>query len=756
MSAALLVAPDTAIPGLAHLQAGRWAEARADLLRACAFGDVSAVTRINLAIAEDRLSPDGRATLRAVAKAFPLWDEPPLRLAESHRRAGDVAEAIAQYRQTLELNPDRIEALIGLGILLLGSGDPATAQTLLLRCCGLTPDNAEAWDALGLALSMTQESGLAEAAFAKAQALRPHSLTIALRRAGAAFAAGSQDAELARLENALTTDPLNAAVLTARGVMLDRLGRADAAVEVLEVAVELAGEAAIPAAALAVALLHAGQFSAAVPALRRAVALAPDDPGLRNDLAAALNRIHRYREARAILEALIAEHGEQPAYLCNLCNALVSLGDQAAGVALARHAVVRFPDQPLPWRTLANALVYLDGQVSVELTAATGRAAALLPRGSAAAIPRAAEPERKLRVGLLSASLRTHPVGWLTLAGFEALDPAQFELICFGQSPSDDAMQRRFQAAASGWHTVTRQTPAETAAQIRRERIDVLIELGGWGDQGMLAVCAERAAPVQIKWAGMQSHSTGVAEMDWMLADRWEAPPGSEARYCEKLLRLRDGYVCYSPSPLAPEVAPPPSARLHRITFGCFNNLAKITPAVIACWAAILHRVPQAGLLLKAHQFADAVTADAMRAAFAAHGIAGQRLDLRGSTSHRGQLLQHADVDIMLDPFPYSGGLTTCEALWMGVPVVTLPGETFASRHSASHLRNVGLPEFIAADLVDYQEIAALWAADPDGLAALRAGLRDSMRHSPLCDGPRFGRSLGAALRHAWAEACAA
>jgi predicted O-linked N-acetylglucosamine transferase (SPINDLY family) len=361
-----------------------------------------------------------------------------------------------------------------------------------------------------------------------------------------------------------------------------------------------------------------------------------------------------------------------------------------------------------------------------------------------------------LRVGLLSATLRTHPVGWLTIAGFESLEPAGFELICFGQAASDDAMQRRFRAVAAEWHTVVGQPVARVAAAIRAARIDVLIDLGGWGDQGLLGVCAQRPAPVQVKWVGMQNHSTGLPEMHWMLSDRWETPAGTETLYSEHLLRLPDGYVCYTGPADAPDVAPPPALMNGFITFGCFNNLAKITPETIAAWAAILARVAHARLLLKTHQFSDPGTVALVQDAFAAHGIDPSRIAFAGSSSHRSQLAQHADIDIVLDPFPYSGGLTTCEALWMGVPVVTIPGDIFAARHSTSHLCNVGLPDWVARDVADYQDIAATRAADPAGLAALRAGLRARMKASPLCDQRRFGRNLGAALRGVWRDACKA
>jgi predicted O-linked N-acetylglucosamine transferase (SPINDLY family) len=180
-----------------------------------------------------------------------------------------------------------------------------------------------------------------------------------------------------------------------------------------------------------------------------------------------------------------------------------------------------------------------------------------------------------------------------------------------------------------------------------------------------------------------------------------------------------------------------------------------VTPCVIATWSAILCCVDGARLVLKCHQLDDAKTREQLRAAFAAQGIDPARLDLRGSSPHRELLAQYSDIDIVLDPFPYSGGLTTCEALWMGVPTVAMPGETLASRHSTSHLSNAGLTNWIAGDLGEYQQIAVDRASDPAGLASLRGGLRAQVKASPLCDAPRFGRNLGAALRQVWADWCA-
>ncbi len=190
------------------------------------------------------------------------------------------------------------------------------------------------------------------------------------------------------------------------------------------------------------------------------------------------------------------------------------------------------------------------------------------------------------------------------------------------------------------------------------------------------------------------------------------------------------------------------------MTFGCFNNLAKVTPEVIGTWARILGLVPSAKLVLKTYQFSEPESVARVRLEFAQLGIVPEQVELRGSSPHREFMAEYNQIDLVLDPFPYSGGLTTCEALWMGVPTVTLPGETFASRHSTSHLSNVGLADWVARDLEDYVALAVAKASDLDGLANLRVGLRARAKASPLCDAAQFGRNLGTAVRHAWAEWC--
>lgn len=483
--------------------------------------------------------------------------------------------------------------------------------------------------------------------------------------------------------------------------------------------------------------------------------LDPGNPTLRNDLAATLMRMHRHGEARGLLRSALDEYSQDARLVCNLANTTCCLGLQDDAVALARRAIALAPELLNPRCALLSTIVYRDGVPGTEITAAA--------RACAEVIPRAAEPlsytttpapDRKLTVGLLSGSLKTHPVGWLTIAGLEALDPAAFSIVALAHNTWSDMIARRFRALASDWVDIATLNDEAVARRSRDLGIDILIDLGGYGEGSRIPACAQRLAPVQIKWVGAQSCTTGMPDMDWMLTDRWETPPDLAHLYTERLLMMPDGYICYSPPPYAPDVAVLPALTNGHITFGCFNNLAKVTPRVIETWARVLHRVPRSRMVLKTHQFTDAETCNRIHAAFAAQGIEAQRLELRGPSDHRAFTGEYNDIDIVLDPFPYSGGLTTCEALWMGVPTVALAGEIFAARHTVSHLSNVGLADWVAHTIDAYVELAVAKASDVAALAELRAGLRARVRSSPLCDGPRFGRNLGAALRFAWQDWC--
>ena len=455
-----------------------------------------------------------------------------------------------------------------------------------------------------------------------------------------------------------------------------------------------------------------------------------------------------------LLQSALDEYGDDARMLCNLANTTCCLGLQAEAVALARRAIALAPAALNPRVSLLSALVYSDGIPGSAITDAARGCAERIPRAVPMLLANAPEPDRKLTIGLLSGMLKTHPVGWLTIAGLEALDPAAFRLVALTHNTWSDMLARRFRAIMQQWDDISTLNDEAVSRRARECGVDILIDLGGYGEGSRISACAQRLAPVQIKWVGMQSCTTGMPDIDWMLTDRWETPPELAHLYTERLLVMPDGYICYSPPPYAPDIGALPALANRHITFGCFNNLAKVTPRVIETWARVLRRVPGSRMVLKTHQFTDAETRSRVIAAFASHRIAAERLELRGPSDHRAFIGEYNGIDIVLDPFPYSGGLTTCEALWMGVPTVALAGEIFAARHSVSHLSNAGLADWVAPTIDAYVALAVTKASDVAALAGLRSGMRAQVRASPLCDGPRFGRNLGAMLRFAWQDWC--
>ena len=688
------------------------------------------------------LAENSAESLSVLADDHPWWDEPLVLLGQVLRGQGDWTGAETAYRRALGRNPRRVEALTALGAH-LALVEPAEARSLLARACAEPDATWEAWHALGVACLRDDAPAAAVEALDQAHWLVPDRLDILLLRGEAACVAGDTDGEWVRLRQ---LDAFHPVAMVARAALLDATGQGDAALDELEAAVAIAPEDPAALAALGSRLAQSGKLAEAEAVLRRAVAL---DAGrqARLDLSALLMRRQHPAEALEILDSLVTEIGPDTTLLCNRAVALCSLGQQAEAAGAAREAATADPGSFLPWRALCNILPYTADTSGARLREAAQMGVSFLPRS--ARLPRQAAPAR-LRVGLLSGSLRTHPVGWLTIAGWEHLDRSRFDLVCLGPSGTD-TLARRFAACASGWIDTSGHNDSALAALAREQTLDILIDCGGHGDSGRLAACAHRLAPVQAKWVGMQNATTGMPEMDWFITDRWETPPELSRFYTEKLMVMPDGYVCYAPPGYAPDVTPLPALASGHVTFGCFNNLAKVTPRVLDTWCAILRLAPSARLVLKNHQLDEAQTRARIMAGFAAQGV-GDRVELRGASQHRDLLAQFSDIDIVLDPFPYGGGLTTCEALWMGVPTVTLPGDFFASRHTLSHLSNAGLSGWDAADVAGYIELACKKAADLPALASLRAGLRDRVRRSPLCDAPRFGRNLGAALERMWEE----
>jgi len=353
----------------------------------------------------------------------------------------------------------------------------------------------------------------------------------------------------------------------------------------------------------------------------------------------------------------------------------------------------------------------------------------------------------------VSADLAEHPVGHLFIGVLESL-AGLCDTVCYYDRARRDRMVARFQSAAGSWRETRAWSDERLARQIRDDRIDVLFDLAGHSGDNRLLVFARKPAPIQVTWIGYPG-TTGLRAMDYLVADYQQVPEGEDPHYSETVWRLPEGYVALGPVDEAPPVGPPPVLATGRITLGSFNNPAKINAGVVAAWSAILARLSGSRILLKYPGLDDPGTARRYLQGFAQHGITSDRVQIEGRSPRAEFLAAYNRVDIALDPFPYSGGLTTFEALWMGVPVITWPGRTFAGRHASSYLSTAGLTQLVACDEADYVSRVVSLAEDRDRLAGLRETLRRRLVESPLRDPARLAGHLMTRVRDAWQRLCA-
>jgi predicted O-linked N-acetylglucosamine transferase (SPINDLY family) len=356
-----------------------------------------------------------------------------------------------------------------------------------------------------------------------------------------------------------------------------------------------------------------------------------------------------------------------------------------------------------------------------------------------------------MNIGYFSPDFKRHSVAWFVEPLLAAHDQSRFKIFCYGNVASPDATTKRIADSCEEWRDIARLGDEWVGDLVRADRIDILVDLAGHTGDGRPLLFARKLAPVQVTWLGYPN-TTGIAAIDYRLTDAVADPEDATDRsYVEKLVRLESGFLCYGPPPEAPEVAALPLAGADHVTFGCFNNLAKVTSSMIALWARLLGALPGARLKLKSFGLAAESARRSIQEQFGRLGIGAERLELSGpEESFAAHLAKYAAVDIALDVFPYNGAATTCEALWMGVPVVTLAGSTHVSRVGASILGRVGLEELVAHSHEDYLQKALSLANDPLRLGALRTGMRERLRASPFLDAQGFARSLEKAYGEMW------
>ena len=678
-------------------------------------------------------------------------------LGQAYESLGRTGDAVAAYREAIRLAPVFAAAWNNLGNALLETGESDEAVASLRRALEITPDDPEVLSNFGNAVSAQGKPAEAIPHHERALEIAPGDPRVLFNLGNALRDAGRPADAVQCYERALRAGADDPEVLCNLGNALQAGGETDRALDAFEAAVALDPGFAEGHYNLGLARHEQGRFDDAVRSYHRALDIKPDDPAARVNLGKALQDQGQLNDAIAVFEGAIeADPGDAAAWN-NLGNALENLGRLDEALAAYERAFTVKPDL-----AEANSNYLICAQLRIGITPAElktlhaewdakhGRA----PQWSTDTRNRSRDPEKRLRIGLVSPDLGRHPIGYFVQGLLENHASENMELICYADGKPDD-LSERLRAASDGWVDTRGVDDEALAGLLDADGIDILVDLAGHFTKNRLKLFARRAAPVQATWGGYIG-TTGVAAIDYLIADPHSVPEGTEGDYTEEVIRLPDDYVCYTAPDYAPEVGPLPAATNGFVTFGCFNKPRKINAEVLAAWAEILNAVPESRLLLKFKHMDSPDVREPFSASLSAHGVDLGRVDFEGHSPHKELLDRYKGVDIALDTFPYSGGLTTCEALWMGVPVVTFPAETFASRHSLAHLSAVGLTEYVASDLSGYVRLAAEFAGDHSRLAYERAGLRERVARSPLCDGPRFARHFATAMRTAWHRFCAA
>ncbi|MBO9331369.1 FkbM family methyltransferase [Achromobacter xylosoxidans] len=470
-----------------------------------------------------------------------------------------------------------------------------------------------------------------------------------------------------------------------------------------------------------------------------------------------LFKLHRFDEALRVAQWLVENDARNRSlHLNELGNMWRDLAELENAQASYKQAAKLTDTDPVPLSNQITMAHYLPHSTPEEILALCREWGQKFAPRTKAPRQQASDlaPGRELRIGMVSDGFRQHPVGYMITPALESIGAWGMKLFFYTSSNVVDPITQRLMRISTKWTDTAHLSDTELADSIRNDSIDILIDLSGHNAGTRMRTIAMEPAPVIVKWVGGLINTTGVESIDYLITDGVESPPGTDSFYTEKLIRMPDDYICYQPPPHMPEVGSLPAAKNGYVTFGCFNNPTKVNEVLLAEWAKLLLAVPDAMLFLKGTAFGFETMQQRVIRVMATHGIEASRIRFEGHSNHVKLLESYNEIDIALDPWPYSGGLTTCEAMMMGVPVITLPGPTFAGRHSATHLANAGMPELIVGSWDEYRQRAIELSSDLNSLTVIRRRLRTVLLQSPVCNAVNFSKHLAAALRAVWQRYC--
>lgn len=679
-----------------------------------------------------------------------------LQSAWEHQRHGRMAQAEGACREVLKGQPDRAEALYLLGLLASQAGHYLAAIDLIGQAVRLNGSEAGYYNDLGLAYYALNRLDLAAASYQQALKLQPAFFIAHLNLGCVYVGQGRLEDAVASFRRTLALQPDSAVAHFNLGNACFILGRFDDALASYQAALALRPDYLEVYVNLANAYIDQGKPELAEAACRRAFTIDPQNARVHFNLGLACFNQGRLDEAAANYSRALTLRPDYVSALVNLGLAYINLGKIVDAMSCYQKALKLKPDSLLAHSTLLFTMLFLTkcppGAVFEESRRFALRCESPL-KASWRAHRNSRDPERRLRVGYVSPDFRRHSVAHFIEPVLANHDKTRVEVHCYYNHTKHDDVTRRIAACADRWIPCKGLSDEQLAERVRADGIDVLVDLAGHTIDNRLLAFARKPAPVQVTYLGYPA-STGLTAMDYRLTTQEVDPPGQEAWHSEALYRLPRTLWCYRPPADRPEVKPrADGADAGTIMFGSLNAFAKISAETLDVWSDVLRAVPGARLLMTS--VPEGSMHRSLRERFAARGIDPDRLSLHGRVPTEEYVEMLGRIDIALDPFPYNGTTTTCETLWMGVPVVTLIGESSVARSGYALLTSAGLAELAARDNGEYAAIAARLAGDAEYLAGLRAGLRQRMMTSPLRDEVGLARDLETAYRAMWYTWCA-
>jgi len=660
------------------------------------------------------------------------------------------------YRKALELAPDQPTTHNNLGVVLRELGRMDEAIDCFRRGLELNPEYVEAHNNIGIAMLSRGELEKALSHLQKAMLSNPGSNDV-LNNLGVCYRRLDRLTEAAEcFEKSLKIQPDNVSSLDGLGVVMHRQGELTEAVRLFEKALSLQPDYAESHNNLGNVLFEQGRQDEALKAYRRAVDSRQDYAEAENNIGVTLLQMNHVEEAVGHYKRALALDSGFAEAMNNLGNAHVLLGKPAEAVEYYRLAIGINPDYADAGSNLIFALDIdpdIDAETFLQERLEWNERHVKPLASERFPLENKKDPGRILKIGYVSADFRRHSAAYLFAPVLLEYNRFEFEVFCYSNSPKKDDYTDMFRKSVTGWRDVYGLLDSELAEQIREDGIDILVDLAGHTQGNRLLTFARKPAPVQVSAWG-NATGTGLETMDYLFSDAVSVPDEWRRYYTEELYDLpcNLGYVCPTE---APQVAPGKAAETGAVTYGCFNRLEKITAPVLDLWAKILQAAPGAGLVLKDKTLSQESYRTRMLDAFSQRGVNPERIELLGHTSWFDHLKAYGEMDIALDPFPMNGGTTTLEGLWMGVPVVTLQGETPNSRGTASILTAIGLEDWIAQSSESYLDTALNKGSKLDGLADVRKTLRERLATSPVGHAPTYVGAVEQAYRTFWNRWCA-